>query len=78
MIRCGLSSEKEVLQIALVRESIQCWTRATVLDVAAKVVVIGLAVAQRLLIGLSTSEKAFDEVDESHMHLVVKVECGKS
>ena len=74
VVRCGLRCELSVLQIALVRESIQCWTRATVLDVAAKVVVVGLAIAQRLLIGLSTSEEAFDEVNESHMHLVVSYE----
>ena len=76
-VRCGFRCEKRVLQIALVCESIQCWTRAAVLDVAAKVVVVGLAIAQRLLISLSTSEKPFEKVNESHMHLVVKVECGK-
>ena len=77
VVRCDSRCEKRVLQIALVCESIQCWTRATVLDVAAKVVVVGLAIAQRLLVSLSTSEKTFDEVNKSRMHLVVKVECGK-
>jgi hypothetical protein len=44
------------------------------LDVATKVVVVGLAIAQCLLVSLATSEEAFDEVNESHMHLVVEVE----
>ena len=46
------------------------------MDVSAKVIVVGLAIAQRLLVSLATSEEAFDEVNESHMHLVVELESG--
>lgn len=65
-----------VLQIALVCEGIQCWAGTTVLDVSAKVIVVGLAIAQRLLVSLATSEEAFDEVNEPHMHLVVELGSG--
>ena len=46
------------------------------MNVASKVVVVGLAITQSLLIGIAASEEAFDEVDESHMHIVIEVECG--
>ena len=69
-----LRCEENILQVALVCKGVQCWARATVLDVAAKVIVVGLAITQCLRIGLATSEEAFDEVNESYVHLVVEVE----
>ena len=71
-----LRCEEDILQVALVCKGVQCWARATVLDVAAKVIVVGLAITQCLLVCLATSEETFDEVNKSYMHLVAVVECG--
>ena len=64
-VRYDLRCEGVVLQIALVCQSVQCRARATVLDVASKVVIVGLAITERLLVGLATGKKAFDQVNES-------------
>jgi hypothetical protein len=75
-VRYGMRYEWEVSQIALICEGVQCRAWATVLDVAAKVIVVRLAITQRLLIGLATSEEAFDKVNEPYVHLVVEFFCS--
>jgi hypothetical protein len=71
-IRHGFWCEKAFLQIALIRQRVQCWARATVLDVSADVIAVGLAITERLSVPLTGCEKAFDNVNESQMHLVVR------
>jgi hypothetical protein len=67
---CGVG--KVFLQVALIRQRVQCWTRAAVLDVAPVVIISGLAITERLSATLTRCEKAFDDVEESQMHLVVR------
>jgi hypothetical protein len=71
-VRHGLWCEKSFLQIALVRQRVQCWARATVLDVSADVIAVGLAITERLSVSLTGCEKAVDNVNKSQMHLVVR------
>jgi hypothetical protein len=42
------------------------------LNVASDVIIGGLAITERLSATLTKSEKAFDDVEESQMHLVVR------
>ena len=44
------------------------------MDVATKVIVVGLAIAERLLVRLSPGKEAFDEVNESDVHFAGR--CG--
>jgi hypothetical protein len=55
------------LQVALIRQRVQCWTRAAVLNVASDVIIGGLAITERLSATLTKSEKAFDDVEESQV-----------
>jgi hypothetical protein len=64
-VRHDFRCESAFLQVALVCQRVQCWARATVLDVSADVIAVGLAITERLSVPLTGCEKAFDNVNES-------------
>jgi hypothetical protein len=70
-VRDAWSLKRVASQVALVGKRVQCWTRTAVLDVASQVMVVGLAITERLRIGFTTGVEALDEVDESQMHLAL-------
>jgi hypothetical protein len=71
-VRHGFWREEAFLQVALIRQRVQCWARAAVLDISADVIAIGLPITERLSVPLTGCEKAFDNVNESQMHLAVR------
>lgn len=59
-----------VSQVALICQSVQSRTRPTILNSSSSVVVIVSAVTQRLSVACNWTKYAFDEIKNSHMHLM--------